>query len=103
MSTVVEPPAGRRQQTHTFTITFTVEGTDYFVIPLHPDADVAVRAFRFKKSSGESYDVRLDAEGHFGCECKGFLRWGMCRDGRGCKHIKCLVAAGMMPPPASKE
>jgi hypothetical protein len=104
MSTVAERPARqRRQQLRSFTIVFRVEGLDYFVIPLAPDPEVAVRAFRFKKADGTTYDVSWNAEGRFSCECLGFLKHGMCKDGRGCKHVRCLVAAGMMPAPASKD
>ena len=104
MSTVVErPPSRQRRQQRRFSIIFRVENLDYFVIPLRPDADVAVKAFRFKKADGTTYDVSLNAEGRFSCDCLGFLKHGMCKDGRGCKHVRCLVAAGMMPAPASKD
>jgi hypothetical protein len=89
--------AAERKRRHVFTITFHVEGYDYRVFPL--SAEAPQKAYRLKKPDGESYDVLLNEEGQYSCECLGFLRHGMCRDGRGCKHIRCLVAAGMLPPP----
>ena len=100
MSIVLERRPQRQQRTRTFTITFRIDSLDYHVIPLAPDLEVATHAFRLKKAAtGETYDVSCGVEGHFTCECKGFLRWGMCKDGKGCKHIRCLVAARMMPAP----
>jgi hypothetical protein len=86
-----------RKRRHVFTITFHIEGYDYRVFPLA--AEAPQKAYRLKKPDGETYDVLLNEEGQYSCECLGFLRHGMCRDGRGCKHIRCLVAAGMLPPP----
>jgi hypothetical protein len=54
-------------------------------------------AFRLTKSDrgtgpGEQYDVLLAGRDST-CECKGFLKHGLCKDGRGCKHIAGCQAA----------
>ena len=74
-----------------FTITFSIGENRYFVLPLAPHPEVAGRAYRFKKQTGdkEVYDVR-QAEHGPECDCKGFLRWGHC------KHVRTLKAAGML-------
>jgi hypothetical protein len=71
-----------------FRITFHVGEDDYRVYPLTADPDVASRAFRFAKQTGDRavYDLRLDEQG-LHCECLGFLRWGRC------KHCQTLQAA----------
>jgi hypothetical protein len=48
-------------------------------------------AFRLSKADrgdgpGETYDVLLDGA-RSTCDCRGFLKHGMCKDGKGCKHI----------------
>ena len=71
----------------------------YAVTPLQPDPEVAAKAYRFLKLFGDrcTYDVQLNGHGPE-CECKGFLRWR-----KPCKHILCLVAAGMFPPIAKPQ
>ncbi len=43
------------------------------------------------KAPNEQYHVLIDTTVPDGsqdtCECQGFLRWGLGKDGRGCKHI----------------
>jgi hypothetical protein len=96
MSTA-SPPAKKRS---VFTITFSIDGQDYRIIPIPVEA--GQKAYRFKKGD-VTYDVLLNEEGVYSCECKGFLRYGMCKDGRGCRHIRTLVAAGMIQaPPTAK-
>ena len=89
-----------RTQAKTFRIVFWIEEVPYMVIPLQPDPEVASRAYRFLKRDTKgkvtaNYDVHVNAHGAE-CECKGYLRWK-----RPCKHIKTLVAAGMIPPLAA--
>lgn len=83
------------QRQRFFRCTFEIEGVRYWVIPHRPHPEVAVKAFRLKKLSqlGDPlavYDVRLAAHGPE-CDCLGWLRWQ-----RPCKHIKTLVAMGML-------
>jgi hypothetical protein len=66
----------------------------YAVVPLtavHPE--VAVKAYRFRKQTGdgEVYDLRLTSDGQVECDCRGFQRW--CH----CEHVRTLTAAGMLP------
>ena len=51
---------------------------------------------RFKKlTQGQGvYDVRLDTEGHAECSCPGCV---FHRQGKPCKHLRALCAAGMLP------
>jgi hypothetical protein len=106
-ATKAAAPAKPRQpvKAKTFRIVFWIEGAPYSVLPLKPDTGVAVKAFRLTRRDARGrvrscYDVSLSPEGHVACECKGWLRWL-----KPCKHIRCLVAAGMFPPlpaPANK-
>lgn len=77
---------------NTLKITFTINGKEYGVVPLHPDPEVASKAFRLIKRHGSdrgNYDVMVDEFGPQ-CECWGWLRH------RHCKHINALKAAGMI-------
>ncbi len=89
MSTVVTQTA-KKQRTRTFSITFTIEGTDYRVSPLPCDPEIGTKAFRFAKQGGdgEVYDLYADPVHGLTCQCKGFLRWGHC------KHVQTIQAAG---------
>jgi hypothetical protein len=45
----------------------------------------------YEQRQAEPYHVHLDkALGH-SCTCLGFLHRGMCKDGRGCRHIAALA------------
>jgi hypothetical protein len=59
------------------------------------DPKTGVRAFRLNKPDGTLYDV---AQTHFGnqCDCPDFIfrRDGL--DPCGCKHVKALVAEGLI-------
>jgi hypothetical protein len=67
--------------------------------------DFGRAAFRLTKAdrgdgAGEVYDVLLDGPKSL-CGCKGFERHGMCKDGKGCKHIagcQAAVTAGQLAP-----
>jgi hypothetical protein len=69
-----------------------IGNADYLVSRLQPDPDVASKAFRLVKQSGnrEVYDVYLDRYGPH-CDCLGYLRWS-----KPCKHIRSLEAAGVL-------
>jgi hypothetical protein len=66
--------------------------TTYRVIPNHtPD----VRSFRLKKQDGETYDCARTPHG-LECTCGD---WVYSRDGKdphGCKHLRALVAHGLL-------
>jgi hypothetical protein len=73
------------------TITAGRLATDYYLTPLPSDFGRAFRLEKFSTQGVETYHVLLNG-GHSTCECKGFLKHGMCKDGRGCKHIASLTA-----------
>jgi hypothetical protein len=88
----------RKAKPTTFRILFEAGGERYAVIPLRPDPEVASHAARLKKSDGTTYDVRLDTESGLPvCECPGYVQHGLCKDGKGCVHVRMLVAAGIFP------
>jgi hypothetical protein len=96
------PPKARPPKRGTFRINFLIEGVAYSVFPLKPDPAVATKAYKLTSRDAKGkvtsdYDVSLSPEGHISCECKGFLRWR-----KPCKHIRCLAAAGMLPPEVLK-
>jgi hypothetical protein len=84
-------------------VEITVDGktTDYWLFSLRTDFGVGfhmvkqvfaqVEAGVWELRNGECYAVCLDgAESQ--CSCQGFLKHGMCKDGKGCKHIAGLTA-----------
>jgi hypothetical protein len=98
MSRSTTPGGGTQARQRTFRIVFFIEGVAYTVIPLKPDPAVASKAYRLTKRDARGrvtacYDVHVNGHGPE-CECKGYLRWR-----KPCKHIKTLVAAGMIPEP----
>lgn len=78
----------------TFSITFRIGEDRYGVAPVPAHPEVALKAYRFTKLTGDHavYCVSLTPDLHPSCECKGWLRWQT-----PCKHIRSLVAAGMLP------
>jgi hypothetical protein len=72
-----------------------INRTIYRVRPLRGDPATAARAFRLNKPDGTLYDV---AQTVFGptCDCPDFIfrRDGL--DPAGCKHVKALVAEGLI-------
>lgn len=77
-------------------LVLSINGTSYAVKPVACDAYAAFRAFRLRKSDGTCYDVAETVHGHT-CDCPD---WEFNREGRdpaGCKHIKSMVAVGLLP------
>jgi hypothetical protein len=74
-----------------FRITFSYGSDTYAIIPLDPDPQVARKAFRLKKETGDRqvYDVRVSERGAE-CDCPGFLYRHRC------KHTRMLQAARML-------
>jgi len=72
-----------------------IDQTVYSVLPLDCDSWAATRAFRLNKVDGTLYDV---AQTRYGpqCDCPDFIfrRDGI--DPTGCKHVKALVAQGLL-------
>src|SRR4051794_25992497 len=97
MATLSEPKTRtQRKAAHgTCRLTLTINGTRYSVRPILADSSVALKAFRLRKDAGTVYNVTKTAYGNQ-CECGDFLfrREGL--DPQGCKHVKALVACGLL-------
>lgn len=74
-----------------------INGKAYHVIPLPADGRAHLRAFRLRKLDGTEYDIAQTGEG-ITCDCPDFAfnRDGI--DPGGCKHVKALVACGLIDP-----
>ncbi len=80
-------------------MTIEINGMDYRVEPNPEVGHSVARAYRLSKPNGTIYDV---ARTEFGltCDCPDFLFHRAGIDPDGCKHIKAMVAFGML---AGKE
>lgn len=78
-------------------LTLAINGTDYNVRPTPADSFAAIRAYRLRKADGTTYDVAETVHGHT-CDCPDFIFHRDGLDPDGCKHIKALVACGMLAP-----
>ena len=76
-------------------LTLVINGAAYNVRPVQTDADAALKAYRLRKSDGTAYHVALTVHG-LTCDCPDFTfnRDGI--DPAGCKHIKAMVAVGLL-------
>jgi hypothetical protein len=118
MTTATQAPKARKPVTRTATVTrigdavilwLTVgsDTTAYRVTAIpHGFGKAAFRLDKADKGdcNPESYNVLLDGQ-HSLCDCLGFEKHGLCKDGRGCKHIAGLtaaLAAKLLPVPESK-
>ena len=74
-----------------------INGKAYHVVPLPADARIHIKAFRLRKFDGTEYDIAQTGEG-VTCDCPDFTfkRDGI--DPEGCKHVKALVACGLIDP-----
>ena len=78
-----------------FHLKFLTSEDVYRVVPLAPDPKVRRAAWRFEKLANDgrtviaSYDVSLDLQGYWACECLGWLRYG---DRKPCRHVASLMA-----------
>ncbi len=72
-----------------------INETMYGVRSLACDSLIATRAFRLNKGDGTLYDV---AQTPFGpqCDCPDFIYRRDGIDPEGCKHVKALVAQGLI-------
>lgn len=72
-----------------------INETVYRVRPIRCEASDTVRAFRLNKPDGTLYDV---AETRYGpqCDCPDFIYRRDGLDPTGCKHVKSLVAEGLI-------
>ncbi|QDV36060.1 hypothetical protein [Tautonia plasticadhaerens] len=85
------PPAKGRK----FQLYLTIDGFPYGVRPVLSDPYVARRAFELTKPDGTRYDI---AQTHHGacCDCPDFIYRREGLDPLGCKHVRALVACGLI-------
>ncbi len=103
MSKVARPlpvgqPKGRKPARPTHgrcRLTLTINGTLYNVRPVPADPGVASKAYRIKKSDGRVYDITQTAYGPE-CDCPDFTFHRDGIDPNGCKHIKAMIAVGLI-------
>jgi hypothetical protein len=76
-------------------LTMAINGVDYRVEPSPAGAQAVARAYRLSKPDGTAYDVALT---HYGltCDCPDFIFHRDGIDPDGCKHIKAMVAYGLL-------
>jgi hypothetical protein len=76
-------------------LTIAINGMDYLVNPTLTDESAALKAYRLTKTDGTAYDAALTEHG-LTCDCPDFIfrRDGI--DPEGCKHIKAMVAFGLL-------
>jgi hypothetical protein len=79
-----------------------INGTAYDVRPLAADESAATRAFRLRKFDGTEYDIAHTAEGA-SCDCPDFTFHREGIDPEGCKHIKALIACGLIAGPEGER
>ena len=88
-------PIPPRPAAHKSQLLLVIDRTIYAVRPIDCDPSEAVRAYRLNKPDGTLYDI---AQTRFGpqCDCPDFIfrRDGL--DPSGCKHVKALVAEGLI-------
>ena len=78
-------------------LTLTINGTSYVVRPITADPSIADQAIRLRKADGTVYHVTRHVYGAE-CDCPDFTFNRDGYDPDGCKHIKALVASGMIAP-----
>jgi hypothetical protein len=76
-------------------LTIAINGMDYRVNPNQAEGSAALKAYRLTKADGTAYDAALTVHG-LTCDCPDFIfrRDGI--DPEGCKHIKAMVAFGLL-------
>lgn len=94
-ATVNRPRRPARPAHGTCRLSLTINGVVYAVRPLPCDRPAASRSFRLRKNDGTAYHVGATPHGLV-CDCPDFT---FSRDGidpAGCKHIKAMVAVGLL-------
>src|SRR3954447_25044363 len=74
-----------------------INGRAYHVRPLPREGSAPIKAYRLRKFDGTEYDLAQTSDG-ITCDCPDFTfnRDGI--DPEGCKHVKALVACGLIDP-----
>jgi hypothetical protein len=84
-------------------LTIAINGMDYQVNPNVAEGPAALKAYRLTKTDGTEYDLAEhisppveEARHYVTCDCPDFIfrRDGI--DPEGCKHIKAMVAFGLL-------
>jgi hypothetical protein len=78
-------------------LTMEINGVDYRVEPGSAETYAASKAYRLRKLDGTAYDVALTTHG-LTCDCPDFIFHRDGLDPDGCKHIKAMVAYGLLDP-----
>ena len=78
-------------------LTLFIGGKAYNVQPLGGHDASIMKAFRLRKFDGTDYDIAQTAEG-ISCDCPDFTFRREAIDPSGCKHIKALIACGLIDP-----
>jgi SWIM zinc finger len=76
-------------------LTMEINGVDYRVEQSPAEAYAARKAYRLRKPDGTAYDVALGTHG-LTCDCPDFIFHRDGLDPDGCKHIKAMVAYGLL-------
>ena len=86
-----------RPASGTCRLTLAINRTLYSVRPIQVDPSVALQAVRLRKADGTVYHVARHAYGSE-CDCPDFVFRRDGHDSGGCKHVKALIASGMIAP-----
>jgi hypothetical protein len=76
-------------------LTLHINGVAYALRRIPTDASAALRCWRLRKADGTTYNAAVTEHGPV-CDCPDFVMRREGIDPRGCKHIKALVASGLM-------
>ena len=76
-------------------LTMEINGVDYRVEPSAAGGYAVAKAYRLSKPDGTAYDVALTDFGLI-CDCPDFIFHRDGLDPAGCKHIKAMVAYGLL-------
>lgn len=76
-------------------LTLSINGTLYLVRPIQADPSVALKAFRLRKTDATTYDVADTIHGPV-CDCPDFIFHRDGIDSGACKHVRSLVACGLL-------
>lgn len=97
MPAVREGRPRRAGRERAFALHLQIDETLYAVRPLACHPLVASRAFRLAKPDGTRYDVAATPFGPE-CDCPDFLFRRAGIDPSGCKHVRAMVAFGLIEP-----
>jgi hypothetical protein len=95
MTAVTRTPKRRKPAHGVCRLTLTINRTTYNVRPIPTDRDAALKAYRLKKNDGTAYHVAQTVHG-LTCDCPDFVFSRDDIDPNGCKHVKPMVACGLL-------